>query len=151
MTTVEEWLVALGMLTASKGDDAEAKLAAYIPLLAARFEAAAFTQASLEAVAARCKFFPSYSEIVEHLGAWWRDNRPRPQGLAPPKPQQRPQPSPEQIAAAHAQVEELLASFPSRRARASPQPRYLTPAQLARAYAQDRCTPPVNYAEIANG
>lgn len=77
-TEITQWLNALGTLTAGTltTDEARAKIAAYVPLLAARFEPAAFTAASLEFVASQCKFFPAYGEVVDHLRSWWHENRP---------------------------------------------------------------------------
>jgi hypothetical protein len=82
---VRDWLKALGSLTAGSLPAAEAdrKLGAYAPLLAADYPATAFCPGSLAAVARQCRFFPAYAELCEHLDAWSRDNRP-PQIEAPP-------------------------------------------------------------------
>jgi hypothetical protein len=37
---------------------------------------AAFSLASLIAIAGECRFFPAYAELRGHLGAWWREHRP---------------------------------------------------------------------------
>lgn len=76
--TVRDWLKALGVLCADNQPErqASAKLAAYAPLLAIEFPAKAFTPASLRAIAAKCKFFPAYAELVELLGEWQRENQP---------------------------------------------------------------------------
>jgi hypothetical protein len=87
VATVREWTIALGILTSGNMTraDAEMKLRAYVPLLQDNFPAAAFTQASLHHVAAQCKWFPSYGEVVEHLRAWWNPRRPLPPALPPPE------------------------------------------------------------------
>jgi hypothetical protein len=79
-----DWLKALGTLTVGNANaaEADARLNAYAPLLMSRFDAAAFTAESLEHVAGNCKFFPAYGELVEHLAAWWKENRPRETRLA---------------------------------------------------------------------
>jgi hypothetical protein len=76
--TVRDWLKALGTLCAGSLStrDAQAKLAAYVPMLAHEFRPEAFTPASLTAVARACKFFPSFGELCDALKAWWEDNRP---------------------------------------------------------------------------
>jgi hypothetical protein len=100
VATVREWTIALGILTAGQMTraDAEMKLAAYVPLLQDNFPAAAFTQDSLHHVARQCKWFPSYAEVIEHLGAWWKERRPPFPAIAPPPaPPPRPEPTPEEI------------------------------------------------------
>jgi hypothetical protein len=79
--------------------EAEMKLAAYVPLLKDRFPDGAFTTASLEHVAARAlKGFPTYGELAAWLAEWWRDHRPMPPALPPPPPiRQRDEPTPEEI------------------------------------------------------
>ena len=76
--TIRDWLKALGTLCAGtmSARDAQAKLAAYVPLLAHEFPAAAFTAASLTAVGRTCKWFPSFGEVTAALSAWWEDNQP---------------------------------------------------------------------------
>lgn len=147
-TTVREWCNSLGVLTAISVDseDARLRLAAFVPLLADRFPAAAFTTASLEAVARECvKGFPSYGELAEHLAAWWKAHRPPIAALPPPElPPPRPDATPEERAAVRARVEECIAALRSSRIEidaqsrrlddvaAAPRPRYLTPEQLDR-------------------
>jgi len=112
IATVREWTIALGILTSGKMTraDAEMKLRAYVPLLQDNFPAAAFTQASLHHVAAQCKWFPSYGEVVEHLRAWWTPRRPLPPALPPPdRPPPRPEPTSEELARIRALVEEVTA------------------------------------------
>ena len=116
-------------------DEAEIRLAAFAPMLADRFPADAFTSASLEHVAAECvKGFPTYGELVQHLGAWWHDNRPQPPRIAPPPPApERPPPTQDEIDYVHARVQEMLRALaPTHYADQvyRPKPRYLTPAQL---------------------
>jgi hypothetical protein len=103
MTTIDhtsfgiapEWLASLGLLTAGTmtAEDAKAKCVAYVSMIFEQFEAWAFTKVSLEAVARQCKWFPSYAELVEHLGAWCRENRPRVLAIAGPGSEYVMQPS----------------------------------------------------------
>ena len=109
---IADWLMALGVLTADTGSRAEAemKLAAYVPLLAERFPAGAFTPASLEHVASKCRFFPAYADVVEHLGAWWLKHRPAPPALPPPPAvPARPAPTADEVARVAAAVREVAA------------------------------------------
>ena len=83
---VRQWCQSLGILTAVSisRQEAEMKLAAYVPLLASEFPAAAFTTESLQHVARLChRGFPTYPEIVNHLSMWWRENRTLPRIAAP--------------------------------------------------------------------
>ena len=82
------WLNDLAVLTAGSQPiaDAKAKVAAYAGMLAEEYPAAAFSRASLRHVAERCKFFPSYAELYEALGGWWKDNRPRPVAITGDQP-----------------------------------------------------------------
>lgn len=75
---VRTWLKALGALCAGSMPvaEAEARIAAYAPMLAGRFDALAFCPASLEFVAGESKFWPSYGEVADRLARWWHDNRP---------------------------------------------------------------------------
>jgi hypothetical protein len=78
---VRQWCQSLGVLSAVSisRQEAEMKLAAYIPLLVDRFPDAAFTTASLEYVAFRAsKGFPTYGELAAWLSDWWRDHKPIP-------------------------------------------------------------------------
>jgi hypothetical protein len=138
VATVREWTIALGILTSGNMTraDAEMKLRAYVPLLQDNFPAAAFTQASLHHVAAQCKWFPSYGEVVEHLRAWWNPRRPLPPALPPQAAApSRPEPTPEELARIRALVEDMTARV---RANADETvagapgfgPRYLSPGQL---------------------
>jgi hypothetical protein len=136
---VREWLTSLAILAAvsMSRNEAEMKLAAYVPLLADRFDAAAFTTGSLQYVAARAiKGFPTYGELTAWLAEWWHDNRPLPPALPPPDlPPPRPEPTDEERAYIRARVLEAVAVLRSpasdpRDQRAEPRPRYLTPAQL---------------------
>lgn len=138
---VREWCQSLGVLSAVSTPRAEAelKLAAYVPLLAERFDAAAFTPASLEFVAARAvRGYPTYGELTAWLAEWWHDNRPIPPALPPPDlPPPRPEPTDEDRAYIHARVLEAVAALRSpasepRDPRNEPRPRYLAPDQLDR-------------------
>ena len=78
---VARWLTGIGMLVIGQlsEDEANAKIRAYVALLAPDYPPSSFGAASLKAFAARCKFFPSYSEVVEHLEGWTaprRDSKP---------------------------------------------------------------------------
>src|SRR5579864_3892667 len=76
---VRQWCQSLGILSAVSisRQEAEMKLAAYIPLLVDRFPDAAFTKESLEHVAFQArKGFPTYSELAGWLSEWWKDHRP---------------------------------------------------------------------------
>jgi hypothetical protein len=148
---MRDWLKALGTLTAGSMpvEEAHAKIAAYSALLASRFPPEAYTGASLEYVGAACKFFPSYAELVEHLGAWWRDNRPREQRLpaiANDPPKSRRAPTEAEIAHVDAQLAALRADLAANRPPARSdkiQPRYLTPDQLKTRYlAEGLALPP---------
>lgn len=84
---IDKWLVMLATATASGGmalADLEAKVTLYGDFLASEFDAGAFTRRSLQDVAAQCKFFPAYGELVPLLRAWWRENRPPTPTLANP-------------------------------------------------------------------
>jgi hypothetical protein len=148
---VREWLESLGLLTAGTMTAADAKVrcAAYAGLLCDELPVTAFTKQSLVFVAAKCKFFPAFGEVSEHLAAWFRQNLPPQQrmGANPPGhaigyvlPDLRP-PSDEDVA----HVEDLVAAFKTDMAnkraankRAAekpdqerPDPKYLQGIQLA--------------------
>src|SRR5215471_4737786 len=98
---VRQWCQSLGVLTAVSisRQEAEMKLAAYVPLLMDRFPDAAFTTASLEHVAAHAvKGFPTYGELAAWLADWWREHRPPLPRLEAPPPPMRDPPSPDAIA-----------------------------------------------------
>ena len=63
------WLTALGTLTATRPDEADAagKARAYATML--EFPTSAFNRRSLDAAARKFRFFPSYAELCEHLEA----------------------------------------------------------------------------------
>ena len=134
---VREWTIALGILTAGQMTRAEAemKLRAYVPLLVDQFPVGAFTQDSLHHVAAQCKWFPSYAEVIEHLRGWWQQHRPMPPALpAPPPIRQRGEPTEAEREHVTRVAAEAVAAL-----RSSAQPeadrrtfgaRHLTPAQL---------------------
>jgi hypothetical protein len=78
---IRKWLQSLGVLAAVSisRDEAEMKLAAYLPMLMSDFTDAAFTAESLHDVARQCvKGFPTYPELAAYLGDWWREHRPMP-------------------------------------------------------------------------
>lgn len=63
------WITALGTLTATRPEEADAlgKARAYAAML--EFPANAFNRASLDAAARKFRWFPSYAEVCEHLEA----------------------------------------------------------------------------------
>lgn len=96
-------------------DEAEMRLAAFVPMLMDRFPDEAFTSASLEHVAASAvKGFPTYAELAVSLSGWWRQHRPAPPALPPPeRPKERPPPTPEEIAHVRQCVETIMANLRS--------------------------------------
>jgi hypothetical protein len=112
---VREWLTSLGILAAVSlpREEAQMRLAAFVPMLLDRFPDAAFTPASLEHVAARAvKGFPTYGELVAWLGEWWKDNRPAPVALPPPDiPPPRSPPTEDEIAYVRERVQEIVANL----------------------------------------
>jgi hypothetical protein len=57
--------------------DLEVKVRQTAEFLAEDFpDSAAFTSASVKAVAAEVQFFPPYGKLKAFLGAWWEQNRP---------------------------------------------------------------------------
>lgn len=82
---VRQWCQSLGVLSAISisREEAELKLAAFVPLLHDRFPDAVFCAASLEhcAFLAR-KGFPTYGELAGWLSEWWRERRPPPLQIA---------------------------------------------------------------------
>ena len=133
---IREWLQSLGMLTAVSISRAEAemKLAAYIPVLAARFPDQAFTSGSLEHVAANSpKGFPTYAELTHHLATWWRQHRPIPLELPPPPTPTRSPPTPDEIAHVETLVAECIAALRANDPEPTTQPttpRHLPPEML---------------------
>jgi hypothetical protein len=145
---VREWLVSLGVLSAVSisRHEADIKLAAFVPMLMREFTDAAFTPDSLSYVARRCKYFPTYAELCEYLSEWWRDNRPRPPGIAPPPPPPEPEREPmtrEALDRMHALVEELAREWAAPPLYQRPAAtRHLSPGQLRKAYADAKITGP---------
>jgi hypothetical protein len=140
---VREWCQSLGILAAVSisRQEAEIKLALYVPNLMADFPDEAFTAESLNHVAkASVSGFPTYAELYNQIRAWWRENRPITNAL--PAPAQPPAPEPERTpptdderAYVRTRVAEITASLRSHHAEReqappSPGPRHLTPAQL---------------------
>jgi hypothetical protein len=134
---VRQWCQSLGVLSAISisRQEAEMKLAAYVPMLLDRFPDGAFTTASLEYVAARAvKGFPTYGELATWLAEWWREHRPMPPALPPPDPPPpRVPPTAEESAYVRRCVETIVGNMRSPYAETAPErpkPRYLSPAQL---------------------
>ena len=82
--TVAVWLSDLGKLTAGAAplSDAKAKIASMAAALAEEFPPSAFSRASLVFVARQCKFFPTFGEVCDALGPWWKQHRPTPLAIA---------------------------------------------------------------------
>lgn len=137
---VREWCVSLGVLTAISisRQEAEMKLAAYLPMLMQDFSDAAFTKESLHDVARQCvKGFPTYPELANHLSAWWKQHRPAPLALPPPPPiRQRDEPTEEEKAHVSRVAAEAIAALRSSAQPIEeyrpPRPRYLSPEELDR-------------------
>ena len=88
---------------------------------------------------------PSYAEVIEHLGGWWKEHRPPLPALPPPDiPPPRPPPTEEEIAHVRACVEEITRNMRSSAIERDtegrpidtgpppPKPRYLPPDVLDR-------------------
>lgn len=87
MTGRKQWLAMLAKLTSPMESTTAAQgFAAFLPMLA-DYPDAAFTSASLDYVASECRGgVPNYGDVRQHLGAWWKRNRPEvPELAAPPK------------------------------------------------------------------
>jgi hypothetical protein len=147
-----QWLSMLAKLTSPMESTTAAQaFAAYAPFLE-RFPDAAFTAASLEHVASKYQRggIPTYGDVREHLGRWWKDNRPMP--LALPKPEAAalpPRTEAESAAArwsAHKAIAHLKAKdreYGANDARDLPPPaRHLTRTELDAAYAAAGITGP---------
>jgi hypothetical protein len=79
LSVVREWCQSLGVLTAVSisHNEADMKLAAFVPSLAREFPEGAFTPDSLRHVArASVRGFPTYPELCIVLADWWRVNGP---------------------------------------------------------------------------
>jgi hypothetical protein len=132
---VRAWCQSLGVLTAVSitRQEAELRLAAYVPLLKDRFPDGAFTSESLEHVARQCvKGFPTYAELAGYLSDWWRPKRPFIALPAPPPPPRRPPPTPEEIAHVQQLVREVTAALRSSAAEADAQAHRLDEASAFR-------------------
>ena len=83
---VAGWLNDLAVLTAGSAPlaDAKARAATMAGVLADDYPTAAFCRPSLTHVASKCRFFPSYAELCEHLGGWWQGHRPEPSTVYTP-------------------------------------------------------------------
>jgi hypothetical protein len=109
------WLIDLGKLTAARSshDEAADFVASCAPMLAMRFPDPAFNVRSLEAVAAQCKYIPTYGELVALLRAWWQAYRPPQAALPPPPSRQRGEPTPDEIQHVTRVVEDTIAALRS--------------------------------------
>ena len=72
--SIAEWVGKLGILVAGNmtADDARAKMAAYGSMLAGQYPRAMLTRDVLDRAARAFKWFPSYSELSEHLDREFR-------------------------------------------------------------------------------
>jgi len=72
--SIAEWVGKLGILVAGNmtADDARAKMAAYGSMLAGQYPRAMLTRDGLDRAARAFKWFPSYSELSEHLDREFR-------------------------------------------------------------------------------
>jgi len=88
LRTTSAWLTDLANLTAGRAmmDEIKPRIGAMAAALAAEFPEPAFCHASLLHVARKCKFFPSYAELVDTLGPWWKEHRPTPPQIASDQP-----------------------------------------------------------------
>lgn len=80
------WLSDLANLTAGGSvllSDIKPRIGGIASMLSDNFPPEAFTRASLQHVARRCKFFPTYGEACEALTEWRQQNLAR-RALAPP-------------------------------------------------------------------
>lgn len=108
-----EWLAMLArMSTPHDPVKAVEAMLHYLPLLSDMPEAA-FTPASLEAVAMSPQnlHIRTLREVKEPLQAWWKENGPRRVALPAPPPVVEPERSPEERAAIAQQMRELIASM----------------------------------------
>ena len=131
LPVVRQWCLSLAVLTAVSisRQEAEMKLAAYVPMLMDRFPDGAFTTESLEHVARQCvKGFPTYPELALHLSDWWRPYRPVLALPAPPPPPPRQPPTPEEIEHVKRLTREVVAALRSSAAEADAQSRRLDAA-----------------------
>ena len=71
------WLIALGNVVGWKaGLDQATVIRLTAAMVAEEFPPAVFCRPSLNFVARRCEFFPTFKALCDHLGLWWRDHRP---------------------------------------------------------------------------
>jgi hypothetical protein len=144
---VRRWLLDLGRLTAARSshDEAADFIETSTPMLAMRFQNEAFNPASLEHVAAECKYLPTYGELVPLLREWWRQHRPQPVALPAPPVRGRGEPTAEEIAHVTwvaAQARAALRSDAQPIGDRRPRVHYLTTEQLAQAYRTANIVPP---------
>ena len=108
---IRDWMTLLGILTTGSmaSDESEIRTIAIGSALAVQFSADTFTHESAVAVAAECRHFPTFGEIVPLLREW-RRNRDHPFGVlaiegptvqAREAPERPIEPAPEWVAAAN--------------------------------------------------
>jgi len=145
---VRRWLIDLGRLTAARSshDEAADFIETSTPMLAMRFPDEVFNPASLEHVAAECKYLPTYGEVTALLRHWRSLYRP-PKVAALPGPvpaMPKPRTEAEIDAAARivkqvsAELEARAVECDARRARGitvyQTNSHHLTRAELAESY-----------------
>ena len=81
LDNLRDWIITLGCLSSSvtSAEECGAKVEMYSQFLMMEFQPEDFCMKSLIYVAKKCRFFPSYGEICEHLHAW-KDEYPDPNG-----------------------------------------------------------------------
>ena len=113
---VTGWLNDLARLTAPQlaVDDLASLLPPLAAALASDFTAdAAFCRESVLHVGRECRsgFFPPYGAVYAALGAWWKENRPRPVALPPPAVAPLEPPDEASRERAHRLVQEVTADL----------------------------------------
>lgn len=121
-----EWLRRLATLV--RPLDPKGALAAMQPFLELMgFPPEAYCPKSLRACAEALKHVPSYGELNEALGKWWRDHRPWEPGRAPaPALPAREPPTEAEISRVHALVAGIVADLKASAAYAPRSPRVHT-------------------------
>jgi hypothetical protein len=145
------WLMDLGRLTSVSlsQEAADSFVDTMAPMLAMRFPNEAFTPASLEAVAADCRYLPAYGELVPLLRTHWHQHRQLPPMLPAPPIRQRTEPTEEERAYVARVTAETIAAI-----RSSAQPveerrpaaRCFSSEQLVQAYRRAGVKAPARHA-----
>ena len=78
-TNAYDWLRHLGCMVATAKislENAYSRLTVMSPMLEQEFGKRVFCTSSLSYTARRCRFFPTFSELCEHLADWQKENQP---------------------------------------------------------------------------